>query len=266
MGRAALRPHDGRHARAGRAAASTKLAPDTRGARLEWEIGAAAGASTPTRRSCSWRCATCCRNAVKFTRAARPADDRDRAPTARATTERVVLRRRQRRRLRHGVRRTSCSACSSACTAPEEFEGTGIGLANVRASSSATAAASGPTARRAQGATFGFAHSASNAATHCNELLRDNDHAQAHPAGRGRPARPRTHPVALERSQLANEVIVVRDGAEALDYLLRARRTRRARRGQPGRDPARPEAAQGRRPGGAAGRSARPPRCAACRW
>jgi len=27
--------------------------------------------------------------------------------------------------------------------------------------------------------------------------------------------------VALERSQLANEVIVVRDGAEALDYLLR---------------------------------------------
>lgn len=28
--------------------------------------------------------------------------------------------------------------------------------------------------------------------------------------------------VALERSQLANEVVVVRDGAEALDYLLRA--------------------------------------------
>ena len=27
--------------------------------------------------------------------------------------------------------------------------------------------------------------------------------------------------VALERSQLANEVIVLRDGAEALDYLLR---------------------------------------------
>ena len=27
--------------------------------------------------------------------------------------------------------------------------------------------------------------------------------------------------LALERSQLANEVIVLRDGAEALDYLLR---------------------------------------------
>ena len=35
--------------------------------------------------------------------------------------------------------------------------------------------------------------------------------------------------VALERSQLANEVVVVRDGAQALDYLQPRGRIRRSR-------------------------------------
>ncbi|MGZ5181147.1 MAG: response regulator [Ramlibacter sp.] len=39
--------------------------------------------------------------------------------------------------------------------------------------------------------------------------------------------------VALERSQLANEVIVVRDGAQALDYLLREGDFRQREEGNP---------------------------------
>jgi DNA-binding response OmpR family regulator len=39
--------------------------------------------------------------------------------------------------------------------------------------------------------------------------------------------------VALERSQLANEVIVVRDGAQALDYLLREGDFRERQEGNP---------------------------------
>ena len=43
-----------------------------------------------------------------------------------------LLRAGQRRRLRHGVPATSCSASSSGCTPQQEFEGTGVGLATVQ--------------------------------------------------------------------------------------------------------------------------------------
>ena len=67
---------------------------------------------------------------------------------------------------------------------------------------------------------------------------------------------------AFKKSKLVNRIRVVRDGAEALDYLFgerRVRRPRRAGRAPPG--PAGPEAAQGQRDRGSApdpGRSAHP--------
>ena len=55
---------------------------------------------------------------------------------------------------------------------------------------------------------------------------------------------------ALEEYNLANEVVVVGDGEEALDYLYHERTLQHARAGKPRRHPARPEAAEGRRAGG----------------
>ena len=54
--------------------------------------------------------------------------------------------------------------------------------------------------------------------------------------------------VALAKSQLANEVVVVRDGADALDYLRCAGDYRESGAGQPRGGSARPEIAKGRRP------------------
>ena len=58
-------------------------------------------------------------------------------------------------------------------------------------------------------------------------------------------------PRTLKKNDVYNDDVVARDGAEALDYLCSPRaRTGGAPERHPAGDPARPQAAQGRRSGG----------------
>ena len=77
-----------------------------------------------------------------------------RARRRRATGAPVVLRARQRRRLRHGLRQASSSRPSSACTPRPSSRARASASPPSSASSSATAAACGPRATSERGATF----------------------------------------------------------------------------------------------------------------
>ena len=73
--------------------------------------------------------------------------------------------------------------------------------------------------------------------------------------------------IALRKHKLANKIHVVRDGEEALDFLFARgayaqRTTQRPAQGHP----ARPETAQGQRPGSVEGDQETTPAPGRCRW
>ena len=184
--------------------------------------------------------------------------DRDRRRDGAGETVYSVAR--QRRRLRHGATPTSCSASSSGCTGWRSSRAPASAWPTSAASSSATAAGPGRRARSTgarpstspcRGARRG---SLSTWPTLKPILLVEDN-----------PKDVELTLAALGKSQLANEVVVARDGAEALDYLLSRGILRVAPAGQPGGGPARPEAAQGRRPRGPRARSRATPDSGASR-
>ena len=116
---------------------------------------------------------------------------------------------------------TSCSASSSGCTA-EEFGAPASGSPSSRASSTGTAAASGPTATPGEGATFYFTLEAGE---RVNERIVDILLVEDNPNDVELTLR------AFAKHNLANAIHVARDGQEALDYLFGAATTATRTRG-----------------------------------
>ena len=155
-------------------------------------------------------------NAVKYTRRPPTGGDRGRL---RGDGDRVRLPRpRQRRRLRHGVRATSSSASSSGCTGRRNSRAPASAWRTCGASSSGTAAGSGP---RASSARARPSTSRCRATAHPRRRSRTHDGAEADPARRGQPERPGADARRAGDEPAGQPVVVARDGVEALDYLFR---------------------------------------------
>ena len=112
-------------------------------------------ASRPTRRCCGRRWQPAVERRQVHAQRARPRD-RGRARED-AATRRVVYVARQRRRLPHGLRRTSCSASSSGCTAPRNSRAPASAWRNVQRIVERHGGRSGPRARSSRARTFCFA-------------------------------------------------------------------------------------------------------------
>src|SRR5215813_6882827 len=105
----------------------------------------------------------------------------------------------------------SCSACSSACTGRRTSKAPASAWRRCSASSRATAGASGPKARStaARLSISRCRNSRGEAMNGLGRILLVEDD----------PKDVELTMTALEEYNLANEVVVVRDGEEALDYL-----------------------------------------------
>src|ERR1051325_8328 len=105
----------------------------------------------------------------------------------------------------------SCSARFNVCTARASLKARALALRPCSASSTGTAVASGPKARWTRGQPFTSASQASRRQRMENKvilLVEDNPRDEALTLR------------ALRKSNIVNDVVVARDGVEALDYLF----------------------------------------------
>ena len=155
-----------------------------RAASIDWSVGALPRVRRATARCCAMVLRQPARRTRSSTRASTPRRaDRGRLRHGDARRRRCYLRARQRRRLRHAATPTSCSACSSACTAPRSSRAPASAWPTCAASSQRHGGRSGPRPSPARAP-----RSTSRIPT-AEDGPRDRR--QTHPAGRGQPARRR---------------------------------------------------------------------------